>query len=110
MDLVKGKKAILKQPKTVYTTDIIRTVAKKHRYSQRVVAEGLNAALADIQERIANGQTVQVTNFGTFYSGLRGASHTRDFKTGKRIEIPEMLIPRFRAGQALKSSVRRKKK
>jgi len=42
MELVKGKKSSAATPtKTVYTTDVVRSVAKKHRVSQRMVAEVL---------------------------------------------------------------------
>jgi nucleoid DNA-binding protein len=111
LDLVKGKKAApATSAKTVYTTDVVRSVAKKHRLSQRVVAEVLGGVLAEIQGSVAQGNTVQLTNFGTFYSALRAPSQARNFKTNQLIDIPEMYLPHFRAGQALKRSVRGKKR
>jgi DNA-binding protein HU-beta len=111
LDLVKGKKAApATSAKTIYTTDVVRSVAKKHRFNQRVVAEVLGSALAEIQGGIAQGNTVQLTNFGTFYAALRAPSQARNFKTNQLIDIPEMLLPRFRAGHALKRLVRGKKR
>jgi DNA-binding protein HU-beta len=108
MDIVRGKKTRTKQPKTLHTTDLIRTVAKKHRLSQRVVAEVVSGMLAEIQDGVAAGHTIRLTNFGTFYAALRGPSQARNFKTKQLIDVPEMQQPRFRAGQGLKRSVRGK--
>jgi DNA-binding protein HU-beta len=110
MDFVKGKRGATKPPKTMYTTDLVRTIAKKHRLSQRLVAEVFGGALGEIQDGLVRGTTVQLTNFGTFYAALRPAAHARNFKTKQLIDIPEMQQPRFRAGKALKRSVRAKKR
>src|SRR5436190_18911383 len=110
MDIVKGKrKARPKPTKTIYTTDIVRAVARKQRYSQRTVAAILSHLVAEIEGTVAQGNTVQLTNFGTFYSVLRKPSKGRNLRTNAVIAIPQMYLARFRPGAALKQSVRRKK-
>jgi DNA-binding protein HU-beta len=99
-----------KSAETIYTTDLIRTVAKKKRFSQRVVAEVLSGMLSEIQGAVAHGNTVQLTNFGVFSSTLRPKSTVRNLHTGHEMAIPEMYLPRFRPGAAFKQSVRRKKR
>lgn len=111
MDIVKGKRKGTPQPtKTVYTTDIVRAVARKQRYSQRMVAAILSSVFDEIETAVAQGNTVQVTSFGTFYSVLRKASKGRNLRTNAVIDIPQMYLARFRPGTTLKHSVRHKKR
>jgi nucleoid DNA-binding protein len=110
-DFFKGKaSAAPKASKTLYTTALIRTVAKKKRFSQSTVAEVLNGVLGEIRETVAQGNTVQLTDFGMFYSTLRPASKVRNLHTQQEMAIPEMNLPRFRPGTAFKRSVRGKKR
>ena len=111
MDIVKGKRKGAPQPaKTIYTTDIVRAVARKQRYSQRMVADIVNTVVDEIEGTVAQGNTVQLTNFGTFYSVLRKPSKGRNLRTNAVIDIPQMYLARFRPGAALKQSVRHKKR
>jgi len=111
MDMVKGKRKGAPQlAKTIYTTDIVRAVACRQRYSQRMVADILNSVVDEVEATVAQGNTVQLTNFGTFYSVLRKASKERNLRTNAVIDIPQMYLARFRPGTALKQSVRRKKR
>jgi DNA-binding protein HU-beta len=102
--------AATKLAKTMYTTDLIRAIAKKKRFSQSTVAEVLSGMLSEIQETVAQGNTVQLTDFGVFYSTLRPASTARNLHTQQAMDIPEMYLPRFRPGTAFKRIVRRKKR
>jgi DNA-binding protein HU-beta len=103
------KNNIPKSSKTVYTSHVIRSVARTKRFSQKTVAEILNGVTQAIRREIALGNRVQLTDFGTFYSILKGPSKVRNIKTREMIDIPAMKLPRFRPGSALKQSVRRKK-
>ena len=110
-DLFKTKSSSApKSLKTLYTAALIRAVAKKKRFSQSTVAEVLSGLLSEIQEAVAQGNTVQLTNFGMFSSTLRPASKVRNFHTQQAMNIPQMYLPRFRPGTAFKRSVRRKKR
>jgi DNA-binding protein HU-beta len=111
MDIVKGKGKGASQPtKTLYTSDIVRAVARKQRYSQRTVATILNSLVGEVEATVAQGNSVQLTNFGTFYSVFRKPSKGRNLRTNAVIDIPSMYLARFRPGAALKQSVRRKKR
>ena len=55
MDMVKGKRKGAPQPaKTIYTTDIVRAVARKQRYSQRIVADILSNLFGEIEATVAS--------------------------------------------------------
>src|SRR6266545_3653522 len=104
------KNGISKPSRTVYTSYIIRSVARTKRFSQKTVAEVVNGVTQAIRKEIALGNRVQLTEFGTFYSIVKRPSKVRNFKTREMIEIPAMKLPRFRPGTALKQAVRRKKR
>jgi DNA-binding protein HU-beta len=90
-----------------HTTDVIRTVAKEQRLSQRVVSDAVNEFFRQVRQVVASGQSVQVTGFGTFYSRERKEAKGRNFKTNEIVTIPAGRQAAFRAGELLRSAVRR---
>jgi DNA-binding protein len=56
---------------TIYKTDIVRTVAKETRLSQRIVADVLTKTLDTITESLRDGLTVVLPGFGTSYTKER---------------------------------------
>lgn len=90
-----------------HTTDIIRVVAKEQRLSQRVVSDAVNEFFRQVRQAVAAGQSVQVTGFGTFYSRERKEAQGRDFRTGRTVTVPAGRTAAFRAGELLRSAVRR---
>ena len=70
--------------------------------TERIISEMVNI----ITEEVKGGGKVSITSFGTFYLGKIAKRRGRDPQTGKEITIPDMKIPRFRAGKGLKEEVR----
>ena len=91
----------------VYKTQLIRQVGKNTRLSQKVVSDVLDEAIKEITVSLKRGDTVQLTNFGTFYSRLRMAGKVRDFKTGKRVDVAARSVAAFRVGTRLKQALAR---
>ncbi|HSH31595.1 MAG TPA: HU family DNA-binding protein [Candidatus Saccharimonadales bacterium] len=85
---------------------LIETLATETQMSKRQV-ENMLVTFVDIVSRtIKNGEKVAVTGFGTFDLGKRAARRGVNPQTGAEIRIPEMPMPRFRAGKRLKEGVR----
>lgn len=85
---------------------LIEALAKETQLSKRQV-ENILAKLTGIVGRtIKNGEKVSITGFGTFDLGKRAARRGVNPQTGADIKIPEMKMPRFRAGKRLKETVR----
>ena len=91
----------------VYKEAIIRRVAKDTRLGQRIVSDVLNGAMKEVTASLKRGDTVQLTNFGTFYSRRRNAGKARDFQTGKRVDVAARTVAAFRVGTRLKPAVAR---
>jgi DNA-binding protein HU-beta len=66
----------------------------------------LAALVGIIESTVAKGEKVGITGFGTFDLGKRAARHGVDPQTGADIQIPEMAMPRFRAGKRFKETLR----
>jgi DNA-binding protein HU-beta len=85
---------------------LIETLAKETSMSKRQV-ETFLVKLTDVVARtIKEKQKVSITGFGTFDLGKRAARRGVNPQTGAEIQIPEMPMPRFRAGKRLKEIVR----
>ena len=86
--------------------ELIVQVAEKTGKSKKEVEKMVSAITETIKEEIKKGNKVSITSFGTFYLGKIAKRRGRDPQTGKDITIPDMKIPRFRAGKGLKENVR----
>src|SRR3712207_4343683 len=91
----------------MYKTDIVRTVAKETRLSQRIVDDVLGQILDTITQSLRDDQTVVLPGFGTFYTKERPPSTVKHIRTGEVIEIPALRQADFRAGELLRRAVRK---
>lgn len=86
--------------------ELIASVAKKTGLSKAESAVGVNAVIQLISEALSRNEKVTITGFGSFDVGLRQARRGVNPHTNAHIEIPELRIPRFRAGKALRNLVK----
>jgi nucleoid DNA-binding protein len=91
----------------MYKTDIVRTVAKETRLSQRIVDDVLRETLATITQSLRDGQSVVLPGFGTFYTKERQPSTVKHIRTGELLEIPALRQADFRVGELLRQAVRK---
>lgn len=85
---------------------LIDTLAKETQMSKRQVEMVLGKFVGIVETTILKGQKVSITGFGTFDLGKRAARRGVNPQTGAEIHIPQMPMPRFRAGKRLKEIVR----
>lgn len=85
---------------------LVERLSKETDYSKKDVEAFLKTLTNVITEKVKSGEKVAITGFGTFDLGKRAARRGRDPQTGKEIRIPEMKMPKFRAGKNLKEAVR----
>ena len=85
---------------------LIETLAAELGTSRRTADEFLTKLVDIIERTVATGEKVSITGFGTFDRGKRAARRGVNPQTGAEIQIPEMPMPRFRAGKRLKEKLR----
>ncbi len=86
--------------------ELVETLSKETQYSKKEVEAFLKVLTTTITNKVKNGEKVAITGFGTFDLGKRAARNGRNPQDGSKITIPEMKMPRFRAGKNLKEAVR----
>ena len=86
---------------------LVSAVAKKSRFTKKMVEVVLDAMLSTITEQIKNGDVVTLTGFGKFSSKVRTARLGVDpLNPTQKIQMPQVLVPKFKAGKALKDSLK----
>ncbi len=86
--------------------DLVESLSKETGYSKKEVEAFLKVLTTTITDKVKSGEKVAITGFGTFDLGKRASRRGRNPQTGDYITIPEMKMPRFRAGKNLKETVR----
>lgn len=86
--------------------ELVERLSKDTGYSKKEVEACLKTLTGIITEKVKNGEKVAITGFGTFDLGKRASRRGRNPQTGDYITIPEMKMPRFRAGKNLKETCR----
>lgn len=82
------------------------TLARESGLTKKQIDKLLTTFTGIVSRTIQSGQKVSITGFGTFDLGKRAARRGVNPQTGASIQIPEMPMPRFRAGKRLKELVR----
>lgn len=87
-------------------TELVSAVSEKTEFSKKESAQIVDALFATIEEKLAEGEKVQLIGFGTFEVRDRAARKGRNPQTGAEIEIPASKVPAFKPGKALKDAVK----
>lgn len=85
---------------------LIDAIVNKVGCSKKDAGEALDAVLDSITKSLVSGDTVTITGFGTFSAKKRAARSGVNPKTGEKIQIPAMTVPKFKAGKGLKDAVK----
>ncbi len=87
-------------------SELISVVAEKANMTKKDTEKVVSAVFESIEESLGKGEKVQVIGFGTFDVRARKEREGRNPATGEAIQIPAVKVPVFKAGKALKDSVR----
>ncbi|UNC90708.1 HU family DNA-binding protein [Candidatus Contubernalis alkaliaceticus] len=87
-------------------SELISVVAEKAGMTKKDTEKVVNAVFEGITDTLTKGEKVQLIGFGTFDLRTRKAREGRNPATGDVIQIPQATVPVFKAGKALKESVK----
>lgn len=85
---------------------LIEAIVEKAGISKADAGRALDAVVESITKSLTSGDSVTITGFGTFSARARAARAGVNPKTGEKIQIPAMTVPKFKAGKALKDAVK----
>lgn len=86
--------------------ELVKALAEKCEMSQAEGGLVVNAFVEVITEALKNGEEVALTGFGTFKVAQRSERKSRNPQTGEEMIVPATKVPTFKAGKALKDSVK----
>lgn len=86
--------------------ELITQIVKKSGMTKKDVETVVNHFLDEITLALEAGEKVQLIGFGTFETRKRSGRIGRNPQTGAAMEIPESIVPAFRAGSRLKEAVK----
>lgn len=87
-------------------SELISEVAEKAGMTKKDTEKVVNAVFESVTDALTKGEKVQLIGFGTFDLRTRKAREGRNPATGDVIQIPKATVPVFKAGKALKESVK----
>lgn len=96
-----NKQATLK----VIKADLINEMASISGLSKVDTENALNSFCRSIEKFLKAGKEVRLIGFGNFYVSKRAATVARNPRTGQEVNVPETLVPKFKAGKQLKDFV-----
>ncbi|WP_196160791.1 HU family DNA-binding protein [Reinekea sp. G2M2-21] len=85
--------------------ELISAVATGSELTKTDAERAVNAVIDTITKALVDGESVTLIGFGSFDVSTRAARTGRNPQTGQPIEISESIVPRFKAGKALKVAV-----
>jgi DNA-binding protein HU-beta len=83
-------------------TELVGEISAKSGLTKKDTEKIINAFFDTVEEVLKTGNKVQLMGFGTFEVRQRQARKGRNPQTGEEINIPETVVPAFKAGKALK--------
>lgn len=86
-------------------TDLIKIIAEEENLETKVVEKIINKAAAVIIQKVAEGETVEIKNFGKFLAKDRAERSGINPRTGQPIIIEAHKVPYFKAGKKFKDAV-----
>ena len=87
-------------------TELITGMAEKAEISKKEAEKALNAFTNIVADTLVDGDKVSITGFGTFEVVERAERQGRNPATGETITIAASKSPKFKAGKALKDTVK----
>lgn len=86
---------------------LAEVVAEKLGVPKKQAEEYLEALVESITQAMVKGDTVTITGFGAFIPKYRSARMgVNPQNPRERIEVPAVVIPKFKAGKALKDALK----
>ena len=86
--------------------ELVTMMAQKSNMSKKDSESALNALVESITETMKKGDKVSLVGFGTFETRKRAERNGINPQTKKAIKIPATNAAVFKAGKALKDSVK----
>ena len=89
-------------------TELVEAIAKESGLSKAASEKAVKAFVDVVSKELKKKGKVQLVGFGTFETSKRAARTGKNPQTGAALKIPAAVVPKFKAGKALKDAVNNK--
>ena len=89
-------------------SELIIRLAEKTKLSKADAKTAVDTIFDEIIKALAEGNRVELRNFGILSLRTRKARIGRNPKTGEKVQIIQKQIPFFKAGKAVKKALNKK--
>lgn len=86
-------------------SELIKKISQEVNVPVSSVTKVIDLAIDTIINQVAEGETVNIKNFGSFTLANRAERNGRNPKTGTPLIIEAHKVPRFKAGKFFKDTV-----
>ncbi|MDZ7726583.1 MAG: HU family DNA-binding protein [Candidatus Campbellbacteria bacterium] len=86
--------------------DLVNKVQEVTGGTKVEAEEVVETFVNSITDALKRGDEVSIAGLGIFSAKKRAAREARNPRTGEKIQVPAMRVPKFRPAKALKDSVR----
>ncbi len=86
-------------------SELVHVVAEKAGLNKASSEKAVNAVFEGISEALGKGEKVSLVGFGTFSVSQRAARVCRNPRTGEKINVDAVKVPKFKPGKGLKDRV-----
>ena len=86
--------------------NLIETLHQKLGGTKRAAAEAVETVFDEIAKSLSKGEEVAIAGFGSFRVAKRAGRKGINPRTGQKIQIPAMKVPKFRPSKTLKEAVK----
>jgi DNA-binding protein HU-beta len=87
-------------------SELINALSEETAFSKKDVSRVLESFTRIVERTLKKGEKVAMTGFGSFWISKRPARNGINPATKQRIKLPEVNVPRFKAGKNLRECVR----
>jgi DNA-binding protein HU-beta len=92
----------------VTKSDLANALAETTGMTKTASEKTVKAIIESVTTCLKKGDKLTLVGFGTFSTSKRDARKGQNPQTGKKISIPATVLPKFKAGKALKDSLNAK--
>ena len=85
--------------------ELAKSISQKTGVTQKQATEFISALVETIEEKLMEGDKVQLVGFGTFMARKRESREGRKPGTDEKIIIPARIVPVFKAGKVFKEKL-----
>jgi len=86
--------------------ELVANIAEKVDATKKQAEEMVECLTDTVTKTLKKGEEVVLTGFGTFSAKQRAARQGVNPRTGEKIQIPAVTVPKFKAGKALKDALK----